>query len=153
MTWPMRIERAAERRAEMVVTAQTCHTQVSSRCLRPHRRPVNLKLLRDFLHADAVLAGCSHRVHFAVREPRSRSFTWFRRRGDQRIIRLVLGVGMVVNPLIPCGNELLNPRSSVPALLNCVHRAQTSSSDHEVQVLSVKVLPSALQEIWAQRVS
>jgi hypothetical protein len=89
--------------------------------LGPHRAPVNAELLRESVHADAVLAGCSHSVHFLAREACSRSFLWFRRRPDQSVIHLVHDVGITANPLIPRGNELLNPWSSVSAALNCVH--------------------------------
>lgn len=82
---------------------------------------MNPVLLRERVHADATLAGCSHSVHFAIGEPCSRSFLWFRRRANQSIVSLTLGVGISANPLIPCGNELLNPWSSVPAALHCFH--------------------------------
>jgi hypothetical protein len=34
-------------------------------------------LARQRASADALLAGCSHSVHFLVREPCSRSLLWF----------------------------------------------------------------------------
>lgn len=73
------------------------------------------------LHAHPLRAGCSHCVHFLVREPCSRSFLWFPRRADQRIVSLVLALGIPAVALIPRGNKPLNPRSPVPATLNCFH--------------------------------
>ena len=72
-------------------------------------------------HADAAGAGCSHSVHFLVRESCSRSFLWFRRRADQKVIRLPGEVGIPVDAFIPRGNQPLNPRSTVPATLHCFH--------------------------------
>ena len=72
-------------------------------------------------HADALCAGCSHGVHFLVREPCSRSFGWFRRRADQRVVGLPGEAGLVADALIPRGNQPLNPGSPVPAMLHCVH--------------------------------
>ena len=34
--------------------------------------------ISEYGHAGAVLAGCSHSVHFLVSEACSRSFLWFR---------------------------------------------------------------------------
>ena len=39
---------------------------------------VNAELTCQRVHADTVGAGCSHSVHFLVREPCSRSLRWFR---------------------------------------------------------------------------
>ena len=72
-------------------------------------------------HAHAVCAGCSHSVHFLVREPCSRSFRWFHRRADQRIVGLAFGLSIAADTLIPRGNQPLNPWSPVPAALHCVH--------------------------------
>ncbi len=82
---------------------------------------MDTELLCHRIHADALSTGCSHSVHFLVREPCSRSFTWFHRCTDQRVISLTLGVGGAANPLIPRGNELLNPWSPVPAAFHCFH--------------------------------
>lgn len=89
--------------------------------LRPHRAPVNPELLRDRLDAHAALARCSHSVHFAVRESCSRLFTWFRRRTDQSVVNLASSVCIASIPLIPSGNQLLNPRLPIPATLHCFH--------------------------------
>lgn len=43
--------------------------------LRPDGSTVNPELTCQRVHADALRAGCSHGVHFAVREACSRSFT------------------------------------------------------------------------------
>lgn len=101
-------------------------TPTSSPGLRPHRASVNPVMLRDGLHADAALTGCSHSVHFLVCEPCSRSFLWFRRHPNQRVISLTVGVSIVARPSIPRGSELLNPWSSVPATLHCFHRSPQS---------------------------
>ena len=106
--------------------AECSSTPAPSACLRPDRAPVNAVLLRQREHADAALPGCSHSVHFLLRKPCSRSFLWFRRCADQSVIRLALGVGIVARPLIPRGNELLNPWSSVPAAPNCFHQEKAS---------------------------
>lgn len=46
--------------------------------LRPHRAPMNPEPARQGVHPDPLRAGCSHSVHFLVRELCSRSFLWFR---------------------------------------------------------------------------
>ena len=89
--------------------------------LRPDGSTVNPELTCQRVHADALRAGCSHGVHFAVREACSRSFTWFRRRADQRIVRLSDRLGILPVSLIPRGSQPLNPRSPVPVVLHCVH--------------------------------
>lgn len=71
-------------------------------------------------HADAMLAACSHSVHFLVHEPCSRSLLWFRRRPNQRVIGLALGLGIPTSALIPRGDKPLNPWSPVPAGLHYV---------------------------------
>ena len=95
--------------------------------LGPDRAPVNAVLLRQREHADAVRAGCSHSVHFAFREPCSRSFLWFRRHTDQSVVGRAYRVAVALQPLIPRGNELLNPWSSVPATLHCAHKNPRSA--------------------------
>jgi hypothetical protein len=72
---------------------------------------------------DGVSGGCARRSspQAARRQPCSRSFLWFRRRPDRGVIRLAFGVVNAVRPLIPRGNKLLNPWSSVPAALHCFH--------------------------------
>ncbi|MFT4135558.1 hypothetical protein [Microbacterium sp.] len=82
---------------------------------------MNLEPARQRGHAHALRAGCSHSVHFGVREACSRSFLWFRRRPDQRVIGPVLGLGILADALIPRGNKPLNPLSSVPAAFHCAH--------------------------------
>ena len=82
---------------------------------------MNPELLGHSLHADAAPKGCSHSVHFLVREPCLKSFAWFRRCTDQGVVSLTLRVGIVASPLIPRGNEPLNWWSSVPAAPNCFH--------------------------------
>lgn len=73
--------------------------------------------------ADTIGAGCSHSVHFLVSESCSRSFLWFRRRADQRVIGLAFGLGILTSALIPRGNKPLNPMSPVPATLHCFHNS------------------------------
>lgn len=90
--------------------------------LRPHRAPMNSEPARQRLHADALGAGCLHSVHFLVRQPCSRSFTWFRRPADQGVVGLAFGLGIPANALIPRGNQPFNPLSSVPAALHCFHQ-------------------------------
>ena len=55
---------------------------------RPHRAPVNPELTRERIRAHPLRAGCSHSVHFLVREPCSRSSLWFRRCANQRVVGL-----------------------------------------------------------------
>ena len=55
---------------------------------------------RDRRHVRAI-GGRAHSVHFLVGEPCSRTFTWFRRRPDQRVIGPVLGLGTLTDALIP----------------------------------------------------
>lgn len=57
-------------------------------CLRPDRSAVHAELAGEGRHTGTSGAGCSHSVHFLVREPCSRSFLWFRRRADQGVVRL-----------------------------------------------------------------
>ena len=94
----------------------------SSPRLRPHRAPVHPELTSHGVHADALCAGCSHSVHFLVGQACSRSFLWFRRRADQRVVGLAVGLCIRANPLIPRGNQPLDPRSPVPTTLHCFHR-------------------------------
>lgn len=63
----------------------------------PHRATVDAELPRQRVHADAARSGCSHSVHFAVREACSRSSTWFRRRANQRVVRLSDRGGILAN--------------------------------------------------------
>jgi hypothetical protein len=94
----------------------------SSPRLRPHRAPVHPELTSHGVHADALCAGCSHSVHFLVGQACSRSFLWFRRRADQRVVGLAVGLCIRANPLIPRGNQPLDPRSPVPTTLHCFHK-------------------------------
>lgn len=55
---------------------------------------MDAKLADEGSHADALLAGCSHSVHFLSCEPSSRSFRWFRGRADQRVVGLAVGLGI-----------------------------------------------------------
>ena len=89
--------------------------------LRPDGSTVNPELTCQRVHADALRAGCSHSVHFLVRQACSRSFLWLRRRVDQRIIGPVLGLRIIADALTPRGNKPLDPWSPVPAALHCVH--------------------------------
>ena len=97
------------------------HLLVASARLRPHRAPVTSEPARQRVHAHALRACCSHSVHFLVGEACSRSFLWFRRRPDQRVIGSVLGLGILADALIPGGNKPLNPWSPVPAAFHRVH--------------------------------
>lgn len=106
-----RSKRAARPRAGMIRLPRLC----------PHRAPVNPEPARQRVHAHTLRAGCSHSVHFAVRQPCSRSFLWFRRRADQRVIGSALGLRIGVDALIPCGSKSLNPWSPVPVVFHCVH--------------------------------
>ena len=69
---------------------------------------MDVELAGEGSHADAVRAGCSHSVHFLVREPCSGSFLWFCRRADQRVVRFPGEVAVVADALIPLGNEPLD---------------------------------------------
>ena len=65
---------------------------------------MDAELARQRDHADALRAGCSHSVHFLVREVCSRSLLWFRRRADQSIVGLSFGLDIPTNTVIPRGN-------------------------------------------------
>ena len=97
--------------------------------LRPDRCAMHSELPRQRADANAVRAGCSHSVHFLVCEPCSRSFLWFRRRADHRVICLAVGLGIPVRALIPRGNKPLNPWSPVPAVLHCAHFSAASIAE------------------------
>ncbi|MGO1315477.1 MAG: GNAT family N-acetyltransferase [Cellulomonadaceae bacterium] len=101
---------------------------------------MNPELTCDSVHSDPSLADCSHSVHFLVRQTCSRSLLWFRRRADQRVIVLALGVGVSANPLIPRGNKPLNPWSAVPATLHCFHHdALTRTLDKSNEIFGQHV--------------
>ena len=89
--------------------------------LRPDRTPVDPEATRQCAQADTQRAGCSHSVHFLVGEACSRSFLWFRRRPDRRVIGPVLRLGILADTLIPRGNQPLSPWPPVPVVLRCVH--------------------------------
>ncbi len=108
--------------------------------LRPHRAPVNTELLCQRVHAHALRAGCSHSVHFLVGETCSRSFLWFRRRADQRVIGPVVGLGILADALIPCGNQPLDPWSPVPASFHCAHRMNAEETTEGWSLLHFRVV-------------
>lgn len=89
----------------------------------PHCATVNPELTRHLFHADALTEKRSHSVHFLLREACSKSFLWFRRRVDQRVIGPILGLRIPADGLIPRGNQALDLLSLVPATLRCFHRA------------------------------
>ena len=94
------------------------------------------------VHADTVGAGCSHSVHFLVREACSRSFLWFRRRADQKVIRLPFGLGILTSALIPRGNKPLDPWSPVPGAFHCVHpKCLTGTAQSVARARPDAVLP------------
>ena len=109
----------------------------SSPRLRPHRAPVHPELTSHGVHADALCAGCSHSVHFLVGQACSRSFLWFRRRADQRVVGLAVGLCIRANPLIPRGNQPLDPRSPVPTTLHCFHNTEA----HQVTWWASSIVP------------
>ena len=82
---------------------------------------MDAKLADEGSHADALLAGCSHSVHFLVREACSRSSRWLCCRVDERIIGLAVRLAPATRPLIPRGNQLLYPLSPVPVVVDGVH--------------------------------
>ena len=94
----------------------------SPRDLGPDCAAMDAETAGEFVNADPSCAGCSHSVHFLVREPCSTSFLWFHRRPDQRVVGPVLGLRILADALIPRGDHPLNPLSPVPAMLHCVHR-------------------------------
>ena len=91
--------------------------------LRPHCPAMHAEPPCNIGDAESVFQGCSHSVHFLVREPCSGSFLWFYRRADQRVVRFPGEVAVVADALIPCGNEPLDPWSPVPAAFHCVHQS------------------------------
>ena len=102
--------------------------------LRPDRCPMHAELLRQRGDADAVCAGCSHSVHFLVREACSRSSPWLCGRADEPIIGLVVRLIRAVRPLIPRGNEPLNALSPVPVVVDRAHhRALTRTYDFVIK--------------------
>lgn len=106
--------------------------------LCPYRAPVHSELASQRVHAYTLCVGCSHGVHFLLGEACSRSFTWFRRRTDQQVARLSDRGGVLAEALIPLGNKPLNPRSLVPAVLNCFH--PLTSSKHPVYLATTGLL-------------
>lgn len=56
---------------------------------------MDAKLTDEGSHADAICAGCSHSVHFLLHEACSRSFLWFRRLTDQRVIGPIFGLAVL----------------------------------------------------------
>src|SRR5690606_9455999 len=79
---------------------------------------MNPELTRQRVRADSALASCSDSVHFALHEACSRSFLWFHRRADQRVVLLRGEGGIVADALIPHGNQPLDPWSPVPVVLD-----------------------------------
>lgn len=77
--------------------------------------------LGQFRDADTSGAGCSHSVHFRLRQPCSRASPWLCGSLDQRVIRLAGRLDYAAGRLIPRGNKPLDPWSPVPAALDCVH--------------------------------
>lgn len=90
--------------------------------LGPHRAAMHSELRCEHCGTEAAGAGCSHSVHFLIREVCSRSFLWIRRCADQWVAGLPGEVGIVVDALIPRGNQPLNPLPPVPATLHCAHQ-------------------------------
>ena len=123
-----------------IILAPTPSLRSSPR-LRPDCSAMHAVLKCECGHADAVRAGCSHGVHFAVREACSRSFTWFRRRADQRIVRLSDRLGILSVSLIPRGSQPLNPRSPVPVVLHCVHRTHKARTRGKPEHIPAAVKP------------
>ena len=72
-------------------------------------------------HTDALLAGCSHSVHFLIGEAGSSASPWLLRHPDQRAVTLIVGLDIPANVRIPRGNKPLDPWLPVPAALHCVH--------------------------------
>ena len=72
-------------------------------------------------HTDALLAGCSHSVHFLIGEAGSSASPWLLRHPDQRVVTLIVGLDIPANVRIPRGNKPLDPWLPVPAALHCVH--------------------------------
>jgi hypothetical protein len=89
--------------------------------LRPHRPAMNPILLRQEGHADTVRAGCSHSVHFLIRQPCSRSSPWPADAPMSGSSGSSAGRGALARTPIPRGNKPLDTLSPVPAVLNQVH--------------------------------
>lgn len=79
---------------------------------------MNAELLRKRASAHAVGTGCLYSVHFLVGQLCSSASPWFCGGHDQWVIRLANKLGHAVRPLIPRGNKPLNPRSSVPVVVD-----------------------------------
>ena len=105
--------------------------------LGPDRAAMHAELLGQRGDAQAVGAGCSHSVHFALRQACSRSSTWFRRRADQRVVRLSGGGVILAGALIPRGSEPLDPLSHVPVVVDGAHRTSDINprSPHELTII------------------
>lgn len=101
----------------------------------PHGPTMHLILLRQRCHADAVCAGCSHSVHFLIRKPCSRSSPWLCRRANERVILCTIGLGTLVEVLIPRGCQPLQLSSPVPAVLNQAHHTKPESAPASTRVL------------------
>ena len=90
-------------------------------------------------HAGALRPGCSHSVHFLLRQRCSSASPWLFRRHEEWIVDVTNGRGGDPGSLIPCGNELLNPWSSVPTAPNCFHRRSGALSARPGRASDVSV--------------
>ena len=93
-------------------------------------------------HTDALLAGCSHSVHFLIGEAGSSASPWLLRHPDQRVVTLIVGLDIPANVRIPRGNKPLDPWLPVPAALHCVHSESLWNSTLDHRALMEDRLPA-----------
>lgn len=84
---------------------------------------MHAELLRQRGDADAVGAGCSHSFHFRLRQRCSSASPWLCRRRDERVFGLIYGLDGDPRPLIPRGDQPLDPLSPVPIAFDGVHQS------------------------------
>ena len=108
----------------------------------PDGAAVDAELLRQCGDADAVGTGCSHSVHFLLRQPCSSASPWLRRRCDEWVVGLTHGLDGGPRRLIPHGNEPLDPLSPVSAMVNGVHpKCLTGTAQSVARARPDAVLP------------
>ena len=84
---------------------------------------MNPEPARQRVHAHALPAGCSHSVHFRLREWCSGASPRLCRCPNEWVIRLTDRRSDAARPLIPRGNQPLDSWSPVPVVLHCVHQS------------------------------
>ena len=95
---------------------------------------MNSEPARQRVHAHALPAGCSHSVHFRLREWCSGASPRLCRCPNEWVIRLTDRRRDAARPLIPRGNKLLDAWSPVPVVPHCVHPTHKARTIANVDV-------------------